>query len=171
MLVNGRSGFGEFQQDKLNIEGFYHPDGQRPGSMYTRGGYFLSEDPKEFDHSFFGITPMETLTLDPTQRKQLEVVYEAFENAGETWDTFSGSRTGVFAGSFNYDHELMQIRDSDNLLPYATTGGGITIVSNRVNYVFNLKGPRYVFLITLTTVHCCENMLVVDHLSSNSIVV
>jgi len=110
--------------------------------MFTKGGYFLSEDAKAFDHTFFGITPLETMTMDPAQRKLLECTFEALENAGETWESVSGSRTGVFVGNFNYDHQLMQVRDADHPLPYVTTGGGITILSNRINYVFNLKGPR-----------------------------
>lgn len=80
--------------------------------------------------------------MDPTQRKLLEVVFEALENAGEPWSQFSGSRTGVFVGNFNNDHGLMSSRDPDQLLPYATTGGSTSILSNRVNYVFNLRGPR-----------------------------
>lgn len=118
--------------------------------MFTKGGYFLKEDPKQFDHNFFGITPVETMTMDPAQRKLLEVTYEAFENAGESWENFSGSSTGVFVGNFNYDHQLMQVRDADHPLPYVTTGGGITILSNRINYVFNLHGPRYVCLMPNT---------------------
>ena len=61
----------------------------------------------------------------------------------------SGSNTGVFVGNFNYDHQLMQIRDADHPLPYVTTGGGITILSNRINYIFNLHGPRRVYLTLL----------------------
>ena len=112
--------------------------------MYTRGGYVLQEDTKNFDNAFFGISATETLTLDPSQRKLLEVTYEAFENAGEPWDKFYGSRTGVFVGNFNSDHQLMQFRDPDHTLPYVVTGGGATILSNRINYVFNLQGPRCV---------------------------
>lgn len=67
--------------------------------------------------------------MDPVQRKLLEVTYEAFENAGEPWEKFSGSNTGVFLGTFNYDHQLMQVRDADHTLPYVTTGGGITIAA------------------------------------------
>lgn len=51
---------------------------------------------------------------------------------------------GVLVGNFNYDHQLMQIRDADHPPPYVTTWGGITILSNRINHVFNLRGPRYV---------------------------
>ena len=142
LLEQKRSGYTDFEENKLSIRGFYHPNQHRPGSMFTKGGYFLKEDPKQFDHTFFGITPLETMTMDPAQRKLLEVTYEAFENAGESWDSFSASYTGVFVGNFNYDHQLMQVRDADHPLPYVITGGGITILSNRINYVFNLHGPR-----------------------------
>lgn len=86
--------------------------------------------------------PLEVETMDPSQRKLLEVVYEAFENAGETWDSFSGSRTGVYVGNFTNDHTLIQGRDTDYPRPYASTGTSISILSNRVNYIFNLQGPR-----------------------------
>lgn len=81
--------------------------------------------------------------MDPAQRKLLEVTFEAFENAGAPLERVSGSRTGVYVGNFNADHQAMQFRDPDHPLPYAATGGGVTILSNRISYVFNLKGPRY----------------------------
>lgn len=111
--------------------------------MYTKGGYFIDEDPRQFDHSFFGITPLETMNLDPTQRKLLETAYEAFENGGESLESLSGSRTGVYVGNILFEHYMMHLRDADFTLPYLTTGGSPTMLSNRVNYVFNLKGPRY----------------------------
>ena len=82
------------------------------------------------------------ITVDPSQRKLLEVVYEAFENAGEPWESFSGSRTGVFVGNFSTDHTLIAGRDPDHPRPYASTGSSISILSNRVNYILNLLGPR-----------------------------
>ena len=77
------SGYQDFTDSKIHLAGFYHLNPQRPGSFNTRGGNFLCEDPKLFDNSFFGISPSETATMDPAQRKVLEVVFEAFENAGE----------------------------------------------------------------------------------------
>ncbi|KAF3003888.1 t1pks [Neopestalotiopsis sp. 37M] len=141
LLKEGRDGWSEFSRDRLNVDGFYHPDGQRLGSMYTRGGHLLQEDTRGFDHSFFGISAKEVLTLDPSQRKLLEVTYEAVESAGEPLDKFFGSRTGVFVGNFNNEHQIMQYRNPDHTLPYVVTGGGPTILSNRINYVFNLTGP------------------------------
>lgn len=81
--------------------------------------------------------------MDPSQRKILEVSYEAFENAGEPWEKFFGSKTGVFVGNMNTDQGIMQTYDADFTLPHATLGGSTSILANRVNHVFNLKGPRY----------------------------
>jgi acyl transferase domain-containing protein len=142
MLVEKRSGYSEFKKDRINVDGFYHPDQQHPGSFHMRGGFFLQEDPRLFDHTLFGISPIETRTMDPAQRKLLEVTFEAFDNAGESWENFVGSKCGVYVGNFMSDHQYMQQRDADNTMPYATTGGDIAIHSNRINYVFDLKGPR-----------------------------
>lgn len=142
MLKEKRSGFSEFKKDRINVDGFYHPAQNRPGSFHMRGGHFLDEDPKLFDNDLFRINAVEARSMDPAQRKLLEVTFEAFENAGEPWDKFAGSKTGVFVGNFMSDHQNMQFRDPDNPMPYVTTGGDIAIHSNRINYVFNLKGPR-----------------------------
>ncbi|KAI1124384.1 putative polyketide synthase [Nemania abortiva] len=144
LLKEKRDGWVEFDSSRINLDGFYHPNGQRPGSMYTKGAHLLQEDPRNFNHAFFGISATEAMSMDPSQRKLLEVIYEAFENAGEPWQKFSGSRTGVFVGNFNNEHQVMQFRDPDHPLPYVVTGGGATILSNRINYVFNLRGPSMV---------------------------
>jgi acyl transferase domain-containing protein len=41
------------------------------------------------------MTGLEVERMNPSQRKLLEVTYEALESAGETWDNVSGTRTGV----------------------------------------------------------------------------
>ncbi|KAF2473021.1 polyketide synthase [Lindgomyces ingoldianus] len=163
MLAEERSGYQEFNDQRMHLPGFYHPNPQRPGSVPTRGAYLLQEDPKLFDYALFSVTPTETLTLDPSHRKLLEVVFEAFENAGEPWEKFSGSRTGVFVGNFTADHNLMQSRDSDNPLQYAITGGSNSILSNRINYLFNLRGPS----LTLDT--ACSSSLYALHFAVNAI--
>lgn len=142
LLVEKQHGYSEFKKDRINVEGFYHPKQGQPGGFPMRGGCFLQEDPRLFDNGLFRINAVETKSMDPAQRKLLEVTFEAFENAGEPWDKFTGSRTGVFVGNFMSDHQNMQFRDPDNLMPYDTTGGDIAIHSNRINYVFNLQGPR-----------------------------
>jgi hypothetical protein len=70
-------------------------------------------------------------------------VYEAFENAGETFE-IAGSRTGVYVGNFAFDHLLTQSRDWESPRPYAATGVDTCILANRVSYIFDLHGPRQV---------------------------
>ena len=146
LLKNKQSGYRQFGDHRFPRDGFYHPDPDHPGTVATEGAYLLAEDPRLFDHAFFGMTPLEVETMDPSQRKLLEVVYEAFENSGETWESVSGSKTGVFVGNSSSDHVLMQGRDTNHLRPYSSTGSHNSILSNRVSYIFNLKGPRYVSL-------------------------
>ena len=158
-LISGKDAYSEFPPDRININGFYHEKKGRPGSVYTRGGCFINSDVREFDPTFFGINPQEALTMDPAQRKLLEVVYETFESAGKTLDNLNGSLTGCFVGNFNYDHQLMQYRDAEYPESYSVTGGGITILSNRINYVFNLKGPS----VTIDT--ACSSSMYALHLA------
>lgn len=89
------------------------------GSFATKGGYFLAENPYQFDHAFFGITPLEAQSMDPAQRKLLEVAYEAFESAGARLEGVAGSRTGCYIGNYASDHRISQLRDIDNPLPYS----------------------------------------------------
>ncbi|KAJ8123127.1 hypothetical protein ONZ43_g846 [Nemania bipapillata] len=141
-LCNKTDGWKSFEHPRFSSHAFYHPDPNRPGSMSMKGAFLLEEDARLFDHSFFGITSLEAETLDPSQRKLLEVTYEAIENAGETLDSISGSRTGVFVGNFCLDHWMIQSRDWDYPRPYAFTGAGTSILANRISYTFNLQGPR-----------------------------
>lgn len=85
----------------------------RPGSVTTKGGYFLDEDIRSFDNSFFGINNMEATYMDPQQRKLLEVVFECLENAGVSLDKASGSNTGCYVGNFVVDYIVMQTKDPE----------------------------------------------------------
>ncbi len=143
-LVQKQSAQGPAPPERYNLKAFYHPDGSRSGSMDVPGGYFLDEDVRQFDNSFFGINNLEATYMDPQQRKLLEVVYECLESAGASMDSVSGSNAGVFVGNFSVDYQPMQTRDPDYLHRYTSTGSGATIMSNRISHVFNLRGPRSV---------------------------
>lgn len=143
LLEQEKTGKCKIPPTRFNVDAFYHPDGvDRPGSMNTQGGYFLEEDPRLFDPGFFGISPLEATYMDPQQRKLLEVVYEAFESAGASLEDVSGSNVGCYVGNFTVDFQVMQTRDPEYLHRYSATGMGTTILANRINHVFNLKGPR-----------------------------
>ncbi|KAL2802548.1 hypothetical protein BJX63DRAFT_440810 [Aspergillus granulosus] len=145
LLSAGRAAQGKAPGSRFNVGAFYHPDGQdRPGSMMTEGGYFLNEDIREFENSFFGINNLEATYMDPQQRKLLEVVYECLEDAGIPLEQASGSNTGCYVGNFTVDYMVMQLRDPDFLSRYSGTGLGTTLLGNRISHVFNLQGPSLV---------------------------
>ena len=158
-----KQAYSDFPRSRMNGGAFYHEKRGRPGSFYSRGGSFLNSDPYEFDHTFFGINPQEATTMDPAQRKLLETVYEAFEASGIPLDKIMGSKTGCFVGNFNRDHAIVQYRDPEFPEPYAVTGSGDAILSNRVNYIFNLKGP------SLTVDTACSSSLYALHLACSAI--
>ena len=129
---------------RFNIDAYYHSNNDRPGSFAVLGGYFLKETLQEFDPSFFGITPIEAMWMDPQQRKLLEVVYEAFESAGVSLKEVSGSSTACFVASFTADFQQMAFKESAFRHSLAATGVDPGIISNRVSHVFNLNGPSIV---------------------------
>ncbi|KAH8668269.1 hypothetical protein BGZ60DRAFT_487890 [Tricladium varicosporioides] len=180
LLVNGRNAWSEFPKDRVNIDGFYHPSGNRQGSICFKGGHFLKGDIAAWDAPFFSITSHEAAAMDPQQRVLLEVSYEAFENgtrrfyhllyhanryrvAGIPMESLPGSTTGVYCGSFVKDYEQIVLRDADDSPQYAATGNGIAIMSNRISWFYDLKGPS----MTLDT--GCSASLVGIHLACQSL--
>ena len=95
--MHGRSTWSEIPPERWNARAFYHPSGERKGTVnwylpanFTadidtiqtsiKGGHFLNGNIAHFDAPFFAITPSEAKTMDPQQRMLLEVTYEAIEN-------------------------------------------------------------------------------------------
>ncbi|KAL6722106.1 hypothetical protein ACLMJK_001212 [Lecanora helva] len=163
MLSQGRSAWSEFPLERFNQDAFYHPQAEMQGTFNSRGAHFLEENPLGFDAQFFNISPAEAVSMDPQQRYQLEVVYEALENAGIPLDTLKGSRTAVLMSLFNKDYESILQRDPDFGPRYEVFGNGAAMLSNRVSYYFDLRGPS----ITLDT--GCSGGLVALHQACQSI--
>lgn len=144
-MINKETG----QMDKVptsrfDIDAHFHENNDRPGSFAVKGGYFLRETLKEFDPTFFGVTPIEAMWMDPQQRKLLEVVYETFESAGVSLQEVAGSHTAVFVASFTADFQQMAFKEPSFRHSLAATGVDPGIISNRISHVFNLKGPSIV---------------------------
>ncbi|KAJ9239475.1 hypothetical protein DTO207G8_920 [Paecilomyces variotii] len=130
-------------ESRFNIDAYLHSNLERPGSFNVAGGYFLDQPAENFDPSFFNMTPVEAMWLDPQQRKMLEVTYECFESAGLSLDEIAGSNTAVFVGSFTSDYQQMSIREPDFRHNYAATGVDPGLISNRIGNVFDLNGPSF----------------------------
>ncbi|KAJ6789982.1 hypothetical protein PWT90_02938 [Aphanocladium album] len=162
-IVNKKSARKETPPDRFNIDAFYHPHSDKNGTLNCRAGHYLDEDMSAFDAPFFSISPAEARSMDPMQRMLLEVVYEATESAGMPIESLAGTETGCFVGCFTTDYDQIAKRDPELLAKYHSIGTGPSILSNRLSYVFDLKGPSF----TLDT--ACSSSLVAVHLACQSI--
>ncbi|KAI2617049.1 ketoacyl-synt-domain-containing protein [Hypoxylon sp. NC1633] len=141
MLYNGESAWSEIPSDRLNVSSYYHPSGNRQGSIPFQAGHFLEEDVGAFDSSFFSIPADEAKAVDPQQRMLLEVAVEALDSAGIDRAAIRKSETGVWVGSFVKDYEQIVLRDPDDSPKYGATGNGIAIMSNRISFFLDVNGP------------------------------
>ncbi|KAF3768085.1 hypothetical protein M406DRAFT_80584 [Cryphonectria parasitica EP155] len=140
LLKEGRSGQVKVPKDRWNAEAFFHPDPEQRESLNAQSSYFLKEDISHFDARFFNCTPSEAHTMDPQGRLLLETSYEALESAGIPLESLKGSDTSVFAGVFGRDYDRMGFKDLAQISRAHLTGTGEATLSNRISYIFDLKG-------------------------------
>ena len=125
--------------------------------------HFLQQDIAAFDANFFSITKNEAVAMDPQQRIMLEITYEAFENAGLTLAAIAGSNTSCYIGNFTADYRDMTFRDVDAATRYSLTGTGTELISNRISWFYDLRGPSF------TLGSACSSSLVALHQGCQSI--
>jgi acyl transferase domain-containing protein/SAM-dependent methyltransferase len=102
------------------------------------GGFI--DDVDKFDPLFFGISPAEAEMMDPQQRKFLEAVWEAIEDAGYRPSALSGKNVGLFAGVQFSDYQHL-LHEAGILTAQSGLGNEHSIVLNRISYLLNLRGP------------------------------
>ncbi|MFD8439214.1 amino acid adenylation domain-containing protein [Streptomyces microflavus] len=136
----------------------------KPGRLVGgRGGYIDGFD--EFDPAFFGISPREADHMDPQQRKLLEVAWEALEDGGQRPDCLAGENVAVYVGAFTLDYKILQFADLGftSLAAHTATGTMMTMVSNRISYCFDFRGP------SLSIDTACSSSLVAVHLACQAL--
>ena len=134
--------------------GYLNPDHDIKGRSYIyAGGYLDSVD--TFDAEFFGISPREAQQIDPQQRLTLELAWEALEHAGVVPANIAGSATGVFVGLSSRDYA--DFHDDAGIDAYTNLGLSLSIASNRISYVLDLKGP------SMTIDTACSSGMVALH--------
>ncbi|TNN40213.1 Lovastatin nonaketide synthase [Liparis tanakae] len=104
--------------------------------------------------------------MDPQQKQLLQCVYRALENAGIPMEKASGTRTGVFFGTWlmNRDYETNAAHVHPSVINHWTgTGLAMSIAANRVSYIFNFTGP------SLSIDCACSSSLVALHLACQAI--
>ncbi|KAK6222232.1 beta-ketoacyl synthase [Colletotrichum tabaci] len=157
LLTNPRDLSQEVPSNRFHAQGFYHADGEYHGATNATQGYFLEQDHRVWDAGFFNITPKEAEAIDPQQRIILEVVYEALESAGYNIERYAGRKVAVFAGLMTADYDTLCQRDDITSNQYFATGNSRAILSNRISYFFNFRGP------SMTIDTACSSSLVALH--------
>ncbi len=162
LMVEGKSGIVPVPADRWNRERWHHENVDIPGKMITKWGGFI-HDFDRFDAQFFGISPREALRMDPQQRWLLQAAWESLEDAGIPPVSLRGSQTAVFVGIASNDYANVAQSDPRNVDVHTNSGSTLSIASNRISYLFDLKGPS----VSVDT--ACSSALVAINLACESI--
>src|SRR5438874_1197269 len=156
LLASGRDAVSEVDDRRWSTRFYYHPDRSQPGKSYTWSAGLIS-GADLFEPSFFGISPREAAQMDPQQRLLLELAWHAFEDAGIPPSKMSGSATGVYIGASTTDYSDLRLGDPAGADSYFMTGSTLSILANRISYIFDLRGP------SLAVDTACSSSLVALH--------
>lgn len=122
----------------------------------------------QFDAGFFGFSPRDAAILDPQHRQFLECAWEAMEHAGHDPEQFAGA-IGVYAGSGMNSYLIHNLLTNSELVKSAglfllrQTGNDKDVLTTRVSYQLNLRGPS----INIQT--ACSTSLVAIHMACQSL--
>lgn len=142
-LLAKKDARGRVPETRYNISSYYSAI-PKPGTISTEYGCFLDEsvDLGALDTSFFTLPRTEVERADPQQRLMLEVARECFEDAGVV--NWRGKTIGCYIGNFGEDWIEMFAKESQQWGMHRIVGTGDFVISNRLSYEFDIKGPRYV---------------------------
>ncbi|MBD8892832.1 SDR family NAD(P)-dependent oxidoreductase [Labrenzia suaedae] len=156
LLDQGKCAVTSVDPERWPLPRFGHPDKSVVGKAYTWAAGQI-DDVWGFDPSFFGISPREAFQMDPQQRLLLQLVWEALEHANVKPSELAGTNTGVYVGASSLDYHHRFLNDPSNADMQFMTGNTLSIISNRISYIYDLRGPSF----TVDT--ACSSSLVALH--------
>ncbi|MFM0731011.1 SDR family NAD(P)-dependent oxidoreductase [Paraburkholderia sediminicola] len=156
LLRDEKDAVTQVPEDRFGTEFYQHPSKREAGKSYTFSAGVL-DDVAGFDAAFFGISPREAQQMDPQQRLLLELAWETFEDAGVRPRDMEGSNCAVYIGVASPDYGNRFVDDLNAVDPYSATGNTLSIASNRLSYLFDLRGPS----VSVDT--ACSSSLVALH--------
>lgn len=162
ILSNGECTIGPVDEERWSRDKFLDLNAAAAGKSYVaRAG--LIDNVFDFDAAHFGISPVEAQQMDPQQRILLEVVAQALDHAGIDAAKLDHDRTGVFVGASSSDHSTTALQDPALMNAQYMLGNTLSILSNRIAFTWNLRGPSY----TVDT--ACSSSLYALHHAHQSI--
>ena len=87
----------------------------------------------------------------------------AFSAAGIPMEKAAGSKTSVYVGALGVDYNRFFEADEEVLATYRATGTNGAILSNRLSWFYDLRGP------SMTIETACSGSLIALHLACQSI--
>ena len=161
-LRAGKDAIREVPAARWSLAEYYSKDREAAGKSYCKWGGFLP-DPASFDPLFFNLSPREAELMDPQQRLFLMESWRALEDAGYPDRRLDAERCGVFVGCGASDYEHRLRAGDDWAESYAFLGNASAILSARIAYHLNLKGP------SLAIDTACSSSLVAIHLACEAL--
>lgn len=129
-------------------------------NTFPNWGGFL-HDIDTFDAEFFGISPLEANSMDPQQRKVMEMTWNVFESAGHNPKQLADHNVGLFIGAHNNDYlelTLAQPELSEKYGAYLDSGVHMCMIANRASRWFDFNGPSEVI-----NTACSSSLVAVHH--------
>jgi polyketide synthase PksN len=155
-LAKGESSIGTIPAKRWDLAEIFSENRDEPNKTYCQYGSFF-ESIDEFDPHFFNISSKEAERMDPQQRLFLQGCWEAFEDGGYNDARLTGVKCGVYAGSLNCDYTNVLNATPHDLDLFELMGTQASILSARISYLLNLKGPS----ITIDTA-CSSSLIAVE---------
>ena len=102
---------------------------------------FLDKD--YFDASFFSISPLEALHMDPRQRLLLQTAWRTIEDAAYRASALKGKNVGCYIAATGNDYAGLQAKNATKQIPFSLAGYSASILSNRISNFFDWRGPSF----------------------------
>jgi len=154
-LTDGNDCVIDTPKDRWNADFFVDSDKENPGKIKTTRCGFI-DNVYEFDYEAFGINKKEAENMDPQQKILLELTMQTFEDARIP---YAGSKTGVYVGIGQAEQLELTTSDLESINAYSVTGSALSIASNRISYVFDLRGP------SLSVDTACSSAMTAMHMA------
>jgi len=158
-LLNAKDCVTDVDSARWNADYYTSLDNSTPATIPTTRCGFV-DNPENFDFESFNISKREAENMDIQQKLLLEVTLSALEDSKIN---YSGSRTGVYVGVGQAEQFQLTTSDVHSINAYSVTGSALSIASNRLSYVFDLRGP------SMSIDTACSSSISAFHLACEAI--